>query len=331
MMQIDHPPSFAGTYFFVRLRQIEKQMTLSEEIKAKALALGFDACGICRATDSGEEKRYMQWLRDHCQGTMGYLERNIDKRLDPRLLVEGARSIVSVALNYYPPVRLPGKVPQFAYYAYGKDYHEVIREKLAHLLDWIRERHPSVTGRSFTDSAPVLERFWAAQAGLGFIGKNTLLIIPGKGSYFFLGELIIDMELDYDAPVSENCGDCTRCLRSCPTNAIEKPYRLNASMCISYQTIENKGEISPDILPNLRNNVYGCDICQKVCPWNRDATAHNTPEFLPTDDFLSLDLEQLLEMNEDRWRHIFRHSAVKRAKFTGLKRNAEAISKSRNK
>lgn len=306
-------------------------MAFSDEIKQKALDLGFDACGICRATESGEEERYMQWLQDHWQGGMGYMERNIDKRLDPRLLVEGARSIISVALNYYPPVKLPGKVPQFAYYAYGKDYHEVVREKLRYLFEWIRERVPDVTGRYFSDSAPVLERFWAARAGLGFIGKNTLLIIPGKGSYFFLGELIIDIELDYDEPVTENCGDCTRCLRSCPTNAIEEPYRLNATRCISYQTIENKGEIAPEIAPNLRNNVYGCDICQKVCPWNRDAMSHNIPEFMPSDAFLKLDLEQIMEMDEDRWNHIFRQSAVKRAKLSGLKRNASAISKSRRK
>ena len=306
-------------------------MAFSDEIKQKALDLGFDACGICRATESGEEERYMQWLQDHWQGGMGYMERNIDKRLDPRLLVEGARSIISVALNYYPPIKLPGKVPQFAYYAYGKDYHEVVREKLRCLFEWIRERVPDVTGRYFSDSAPVLERFWAARAGLGFIGKNTLLIIPGKGSYFFLGELIIDIELDYDEPVTENCGDCTRCLRSCPTNAIEEPYRLNATRCISYQTIENKGEIAPEIVPNLRNNVYGCDICQKVCPWNRDAMSHNIPEFMPSDAFLKLDLEQIMEMDEDRWNHIFRQSAVKRAKLSGLKRNASAISKSRRK
>ena len=306
-------------------------MAFSDEIKQKALDLGFDACGICRATESGEEERYMQWLQDHWQGGMGYMERNIDKRLDPRLLVEGARSIISVALNYYPPVKLPGKVPQFAYYAYGKDYHEVVREKLRCLFEWIRERVPDVTGRYFSDSAPVLERFWAARAGLGFIGKNTLLIIPGKGSYFFLGELIIDIELDYNEPVTENCGDCTRCLRSCPTNAIEEPYRLNATRCISYQTIENKGEIAPEIVPNLRNNVYGCDICQKVCPWNRDAMSHNIPEFMPSDAFLKLDLEQIMEMDEDRWNHIFRQSAVKRAKLSGLKRNASAISKSRRK
>lgn len=305
--------------------------TFSEEIKQQALALGFDACGICRADDSGEEARYLAWIGENCHGGMDYLARNIDKRLDPRKLVDGARSIISVALNYYPPVKLPGKVPQFAYYAYGRDYHEVMREKLGSLYDWIKERSPEVKGRYFSDSAPVLERFWAAQAGLGFIGKNTLLIIPGKGSYFFLGELIVNLELDYDSPVSENCGDCRRCLNSCPTGAIEKPYRLNANKCISYQTIENRGEISPDIVPNLRNNVFGCDICQKVCPWNRDATPHATPELMPSEDFLSLDLDKLTEMDEEGFRDIFRHSAVRRAKFSGLKRNVAAISKTRGK
>ena len=310
---------------------MESQATFTEEIKQQALALGFDACGICRADNSGEEARYMSWIGEHCQSGMTYLERNIDKRIDPRLLVEGAQSIISVALNYYPSVKLPGKVPQFAYYAYGQDYHEVMWEKLNSLFEWIRGRFPEVTGRCFSDSAPVLERFWAAQAGIGFVGKNTLLIIPGKGSYFFLGELIINLQLDYDTPISENCGDCRRCLRSCPTGAIEKPHWVNADKCISYQTIENKGDISSDIVPNLRNNVFGCDICQKVCPWNRDAQPHNTPALMPSEAFLSLDLAQLTGMSEETYRDIFRHSAVKRTKYAGLKRNAEAISKSRNK
>ena len=306
-------------------------MTFSEEIKQQAYALGFDACGICRAADSGEEARYRQWLSENGHAGMDYMERNIDKRLDPRLLVEGARSVVSVALNYYPHRKLPEEVPQFAYYAYGRDYHEVVRGKLRQLFDWIRERVPAVTGRYFSDSAPVLERFWAAQAGLGFIGKHTLLIIPGKGSFFFLGELIIDIELDYDSPVTQNCGRCRRCLDACPTGALEQPYRLDARKCISWQTIENKGEISPDIVPLLHNNVYGCDICQKVCPWNHYARPHATPELMPSEAFMALDLQRLRTMDEADYREIFRHSAVKRAKFSGLKRNAEAISKSHNK
>ena len=306
-------------------------MTFSQEIKQQAYSLGFDACGICRATDSGEEARYRQWISENGHAGMDYMARNIDKRLDPRLLVEGARSVVSVALNYYPHRKLADEVPQFAYYAYGRDYHEVVRGKLRQLFDWIKERVPAVTGRYFSDSAPVLERFWAAQAGLGFIGKNTLLIIPGKGSFFFLGELIIDIELDYDSPVSQNCGKCRRCLDACPTGAIEQPHRLNARKCISWQTIENRGEISPDIVPLLHNNVYGCDICQKVCPWNHYSRPHSTPELMPSEAFMALDLQQLRSMDEEDYRALFRHSAVKRAKFSGLKRNAEAISKSQNK
>ena len=306
-------------------------MTFSEEIKQYALSLGFDACGICRATDSGEEERYMRWLAENGHAGMTYMARNIDKRLDPGLLVEGARSVISVALNYYPHERLPDEVPQFAYYAYGKDYHDIVREKLGRLFEFVKSRYAGVSGRYFSDSAPVLERFWAAQAGLGFIGKNTLLIIPGKGSYFFLGELIIDMELEYDSPITRNCGKCRRCLDACPTGAIERPHYLNANKCISYQTIENRDEISPGIVPLLSNNVYGCDICQKVCPWNRYARPHTTPEFMPSDEFLSLDLKKLIDMDEEDYRRIFHKSAVKRAKFSGLKRNVIAISKTPDK
>lgn len=300
-------------------------MTFSEEIKQYAHSLGFDACGISRARDSEQEANYMKWLSEECHADMGYLERNIEKRLDPRLLVEGAKSIISVALNYYPHQTLPQDVPQFAYYAYGEDYHYVVRGKLKQLFDFIKTRFPETSGRYFSDSAPVLERFWAAQAGIGFVGKNTLLIIPGKGSYFFLGELIVDIELDYDAPISQNCGKCRRCIEACPTGAIEKPHWLNANKCISYQTIENKGEISPEIVPKLSNNVYGCDICQKVCPWNRFAKPHQTNEFFPSEEFLSLDEEKLLEMDEETYRRIFKKSAVKRAKFAGLKRNINTL------
>lgn len=302
-------------------------MSFSEEIKQYALSLGFDACGICRARNSEQEANYMKWLSEECHADMAYLERNIDKRMDPRLLVDGAKSIISVALNYFPHSFQHENVPKFAYYAYGEDYHDVVKGKLKQLFDFIKLRFPDVSGRYFSDSAPVLERFWAAQAGLGFIGKNTLLIIPRKGSYFFLGELILDLELDYDSPINLNCGKCRRCLDACPTGALEKPHWLNARKCISYQTIENKDDISPEIAPLLSNNVYGCDICQIVCPWNRYARSHTTPEFLPSPEFLSLDYEKLKEMDEETYRHIFRKSAVKRAKFSGLKRNVIVLGK----
>ncbi|HBL34006.1 MAG TPA: tRNA epoxyqueuosine(34) reductase QueG [Porphyromonadaceae bacterium] len=300
-------------------------MIFSEEIKQQAFALGFDACGICRAEDSGREAEYMRWLADECHADMGYLERNIDKRLDPRLLIEGAKSVICVALNYYPQRTLPDNVPQFAYYAYGQDYHDVLRDKLKRLFDFIKQRAPEAEGRYFSDSAPVLERYWAAQSGLGFVGKNSLLIIPRKGSYFFLGELILNLELEYDAPLTRSCGKCRRCMDACPTQAIEAPYRINAKRCISYQTIENKGEIDEELAPCLHNNVYGCDICQKVCPWNRFATPHHTPEFNPSDEFLSLDADKLLEMNVEDYQRIFKKSPVKRAKFEGLKRNIRTL------
>lgn len=302
-------------------------MTFSEEIKQFALSLGFDACGICCAKNSGQEAKYLDWISRNCHADMTYLERNIDKRLDPRLLVDNAKSVICVALNYYPREKMPDNVPQFAYYAYGEDYHDVVKAKLNQLFNFIKLSYPDVSGRVFSDSAPVLERFWAAQAGIGFVGKNSLIIIPNKGSYFFLGELIIDLELDYDKPISRNCGNCTRCIDSCPTNAIEKPYRINANRCISYQTIENKNEIAPDVVSRLNNNVYGCDICQKVCPWNRFAKPHNTPDFIPSESFLSLDMEKLSEMDEDTFKNVFKNSAVKRAKFAGLKRNVEALNR----
>lgn len=306
-------------------------MSFSEEIKKEALRLGFDACGISPAGNSGEEERYMKWIEDNWHADMHYMARNIDKRVDPRLLVEGAKSIISVALNYYPHKKQASHAPQFAYYAYGKDYHDVIRGKLKKLFEFISARQPELTGRYFSDSAPVLERFWAAQAGIGFVGKNSLLIIPGKGSFFFLGELIIDIELEYDSPIAENCGSCTRCLDGCPTSAIEEPYKVNANKCISYQTIENRGEISSYVAPRLKNYVFGCDICQKVCPWNRVSTPHNTIEFMPNDSFMNLDLKKMLEMDEEEYREVFRGSAVKRAKFAGLKRNVIAVSKTRKK
>jgi epoxyqueuosine reductase len=294
-------------------------MAFSEQIKQYALSLGFDACGICKAerVDTKTENAYMQWLSKNGNADMDYLARNIEKRFDPRLLVKGAKSIICVALNYFPHEMLPENVPQFAYYAYGEDYHDVVKAKLKQLFDFIKQRFPEASGRYFSDSAPVLEQYWAAHAGIGFVGKNGLLIIPRKGSYFFLGELIIDIELEYDVPISQNCGNCCRCLNTCPTNAIKKPYFLDANKCISYQTIENKGEVT--VL--LHNNVYGCDICQKSCPFNRFAAPHRTKEFIPSEMFLSLDFEKLNTMNEEIFREVFRKSAVKRMKFEGLKRN----------
>lgn len=300
---------------------------IAEQIKEQAVFLGFDACGICCAEDvsSTHQEHYNNWLTNNYQAEMGYMERNIDKRFDPRLLVEGAKSVICVALNYYPQTLQKKDAPQFAYYAYGKDYHDVMKAKLQNLLSHIQTLIPSASGRVFCDTAPVLERYWAAKAGLGFIGKNTLLIIPKKGSYLFLGCLIIDQQLAYDAPLKLSCGTCNSCQVACPTKAFEKPYVLNSRKCISYQTIENKQEIDAEITPLLNNRLYGCDACQQVCPWNRFATANQTIDFVPSDNFLALDYQKLANLSVDDYQRIFKGSAVKRAKYQGLMRNLRAL------
>lgn len=304
---------------------------LSLLIKEYAISIGFDACGICEAEpiDIDIEKKYTAWLKNNYQADMSYLARNTEKRIDPRLLVDNAKSIISVALNYYPQSKQPSTVPQFAYYSYGLDYHDVVKEKLNKLFAYITSLDPEIEGRSFCDTAPVLERYWAAKSGLGFIGKNTLLIIPKKGSYLFLGEIILNKSLIYDKPLNLSCGKCTRCIEACPTQAIEKPYLLNSNQCISYQTIENKGEIKVDVIPKLNNRIYGCDICQEICPWNRYAKPHKTDKFLPKDEFLQLDQQSLSAMKVEDYQRIFKGSAIKRAKFSGLKRNLEAALKNK--
>lgn len=297
------------------------------QIKEYASTLGFDACGVCRAEAISEDDiiHLDKWIAEGYHADMDYLARNTEKRVDPTLLVEGARSIISLALNYYPHEKQPESAPQFAYYAYGKDYHDVMKEKLSLLLDFIKTLLPDVGGRVFCDTAPLMERYWAAKAGVGFVGKNTLLIIPKKGSYFFLGEIVIDKILDYDKPLSLSCGKCTRCIDACPTNALEKPHLLNANKCISYQTIENKGEIVDSIKPLLNNRMYGCDICQQVCPWNRYAKPHKTEEFKPKIEFLALDYTSINDMQVEDYQRIFKGSAIKRAKYSGLMRNIKAL------
>jgi len=306
-------------------------MILSLQIKNYAYSLGFDACGICKVNpvDAEEQKYFKGWIENSYQADMDYMARNMDKRCNPALLVENSHSIVCVALNYYPQVIQPEVNPQFAYYAYGKDYHEVVKAKLQKLLDYIKSLSPTVEGRTFVDTAPVLERYWAAKAGLGFIGKNSLLIIPKKGSYFFLGELIINLELEYDIPLNLSCGNCTRCIDACPTKAIVSSKVVNANRCISYQTIENRGEIDKNVIPKLNNRFYGCDICQQVCPWNRYARPHKTEEFNPSAAFLDLSFDKLDDLTVEEYQQIFKGSAVKRAKFTGLKRNLEALKQNR--
>ncbi|MEN9917930.1 MAG: tRNA epoxyqueuosine(34) reductase QueG [Bacteroidota bacterium] len=306
---------------------MDLSLSISQQIKEHALSLGFDACGICsaEAIDKQEEEHLLKWIDNGYNGDMHYLAKNTDKRCDPRLLVDNAKSIICVALNYYPQQKQESTAPQIAYYAYGKDYHDVMKEKLQMLFGYIKKLIPHVTGRVFVDTAPVMERYWAAKAGIGFVGKNTLLIIPKKGSYFFLGEIIIDVSLAYDQPLDISCGNCSRCMQACPTSAIEKPRLLNATKCISYQTIENKGEIAKQIRPLLNNKLYGCDICQQVCPWNKFAKPHTTPEFVPKDELLAIDYDTLAHMSIEDYQRIFKGSAMKRAKYSGLMRNYEAL------
>ncbi|KAA6343742.1 Epoxyqueuosine reductase [termite gut metagenome] len=293
------------------------------KIKKEALRLGFSACGIASAGNVNENIHYFrEWIAAGHHAGMTYLENYFEKRHHPYLLVEGVRSIVSVALNYYPERLLDEEQYQFAYYAYGKDYHEVMCRKLNDLFSFIhKELHP-VHGAVFCDTAPILERYWAWRAGLGWIGKNTQLVIPKSGSYFFLGELFLDMELIYDSPFRrEHCGSCIRCLNACPSKALEQPYKLNARRCLSYLTIENRGAIPEGAI--LGNRIYGCDECQKVCPWNRFAVPCNIQEFQPLPAFLEMRKKDWRALTEEQYRILFKGSAVKRAKYEGLKRNIE--------
>ena len=298
----------------------------TNRIKAEALRLGFSACGIAPAEPitPEAEQHFKEWLSAGHQGEMAYMENNLEKRCDPRLLVEGTRSIVSVALNYYPQQQLRKDQYQFAWYAYGKDYHDVMREKMNALFSYINEQICPVNGRVFCDTAPVLDRYWAWRAGLGWIGKNTQLIIPRAGSTFFLGELFLDIELDYDTPQKNRCGNCNRCQQACPTQAFEAPYKLNATKCLSYLTIESRSEIPPQYASKMDGRIYGCDECQRVCPWTRFATPCTTPELQPSQDFMLMSKEDWHTLTEEQYRTLFKGSAVKRAKYSGLLRNIEA-------
>jgi epoxyqueuosine reductase len=295
-------------------------------IKATAHKLGFSFCGLSRAEFLEEEApRLEAWLRRHYQGKMQYLENYFDKRLDPTLLVPGARSVVSLLYNYYPENTLAsGSSPasyKVARYAYGEDYHVVIKEKLQEFLQAIRANIGEVNGRAFVDSAPVMERVWAKKGGLGWIGKNSLLLNRDAGSFFFLAELIIDLELEYDGPVKDYCGTCTACMDACPTDAIPEPYVVDGSKCISYFTIELKEEIPAEVKGKFQNWIFGCDICQEVCPWNRFAKPHHEPRFNPSPEVQGFSNEDWRELTEEVFRDVFRKSPLKRTRYDGIKRN----------
>lgn len=298
-------------------------MFSAAEIKEKAKKTGFDACGIAQvATADTEALFFDRWLKEGNHAGMAYMENHREIRLNPAGLVEGAKTVISVALNYYPEQKLPPEAPHIAYYAYGKDYHFVIKEMLNELWSAVTGQTDTGTARFFTDSAPILERYWAWKAGLGWIGKNTNLIIPGKGSFFFLGEIVTSLEADhYDMPQKDRCGSCSRCLEACPTEALEGPRHLNARKCLSYLTIENRGEIPAEQAACLGNRLYGCDTCQEVCPWNRFARPTRIEAFRPAPALLSLRKEDLKGFSREEYNRIFAKSAVKRAKYEGLIRN----------
>lgn len=294
------------------------------------MRLGFMQCGIAKAGFLEEEAPKLEkWLHDNHHGQMAYMENHFDKRLDPRLLVENAKSVISLTLNYFPSAQQTDPdAPKISKYAYGADYHEVIKEKLFGLLNFITEEIGEVAGRAFVDSAPVLDRAWAKHAGIGWIGKNSNLINKKNGSFFFLAELIVDLELEYDNPFqTDHCGTCTKCIDACPTEAILSPFVIDAKKCISYLTIELREEIDTGFKDKMDNWMFGCDVCQDVCPWNRFATPHSEPKFKPNEQLLQMKREDWLDITEDVFKVVFKNSAVKRTKFKGLTRNIDFIKK----
>lgn len=299
----------------------------TQHVKSIASALGFSFCGISKAEFLEEEApRLEEWLNRGYAGKMSYLEKNFDKRLDPRLLVPGAKSVVSLMYNYYPEkTELAGDL-KISKYAYGEDYHTVIKDLLYEMVAKIRERVGDVDGRVFVDSAPVMERAWAAKGGLGWVGKNSLLLNRQQGSFFFLAELILDLDLLPDGPAKDYCGTCTACMDACPTNAIPEPYVVDGSACISYFTIELKEEIPVDMKGKFENWIFGCDICQDVCPWNRFAKPHAQHRFDPSKELQHLTPTQWNEMTEDVFHRVFRNSPLQRTGYEGIKRNIRFVS-----
>ncbi|HWY38803.1 MAG TPA: tRNA epoxyqueuosine(34) reductase QueG [Bacteroidia bacterium] len=295
-------------------------------IKQLSKQLGFDYCGISKAQFLEEEApRLEKWLAGNMHGEMKYMENYFDKRLDPRLLVEGAKSVVSLLLNYFPEEKQNSSAPKISKYAYGSDYHFVIKEKCKELIDHLKKEIGDVNGRCFVDSAPVMDKAWAQKGGLGWIGKNTNLITKESGSFFFVAEIIIDVELEYDSAIKDYCGTCTKCIDACPTQAIVEPYIVDGSKCISYFTIELKENIPADYKNKFDNWAFGCDVCQDVCPWNRFSKPHNEPLFNNQHKLLDWNNEEWQEITEEVFRKTFKNSAVKRTGFKGLKRNLEFI------
>ncbi len=301
---------------------------ISKKIKDFALELGFHSCGISKADFLAEDAHHLKkWLDQNHEGEMTYMRNHFEKRTDPRLLVENAKSVISVLLNYYPEKVLQDDDQyKISKYAYGTDYHFVMKDKLTELLNFIEVEFGEKTARIFVDSAPVLDRRWAQKSGLGWIGKNTCLITKEQGSFFFIGEIILDLDLQADEPIADFCGSCTKCLQACPTNALIAPNRLDSRKCISYLTIENKKDIPESYKGKFDNWIFGCDICQDVCPWNKKAIPTLIPELKPTVEFSEMKKENWETLGQEKFKKLFKNSAVLRTKFAGLKRNINFIS-----
>lgn len=294
--------------------------------------MGFDFCGISKATKlHDEEAKLDAWLSRGYHGKMTYMENHFDKRLDPTKLVPGAKSVISLLYNYFPENETKNQTYKVAKYAYGDDYHFVVKDKLKSLINFLGDEIGKIYGRVFVDSAPVMERQWAAKSGLGWIGKNTLLINKSQGSYFFLAEMIIDLELDEDGPIKDYCGTCTKCMDACPTDAFIDARVLDASKCISYLTIELKDEIPGDFLGQYQDWVFGCDICQDVCPWNRFSQPHDEPEFNILEGIHKIQNGKWDAVSEDEFNKLFKRSPLKRTKYKGLKRNIDFVNKKPHK
>jgi epoxyqueuosine reductase len=299
----------------------------SQLIKAEAKRLGFSFCGISKAGFLENEAASLEkWLNEGRNGKMAYMENHFDKRLDPTLLVAGAKSVISFLYNYHnPEPKFGSNQYKISQYAFGEDYHLVVKDKLRELMLYIEETIGEVNGRAFVDSAPVLEKAWAQKSGLGWMGKNGNIINKKAGSYFFLSELILDLELDYDKPVTDHCGSCTACIDACPTEAIYEPQKVDGSKCISYFTIELKDAIPQEMKGTWENWIFGCDICMEVCPWNRFSKKHQEPRFEPKVDWLVFEKKDWEEITEDVFQEIFKKSPLKRAKYNGLKKNIDFL------
>ncbi len=303
--------------------------SLTDKIREEAFRLGFLDCGFSKVRPLAEhEKKYQDWLQQSHHASMDYMVRNIDKRINPALLVDGAKTVISLLYNYYSSEKLEGSPLKIARYAYGKDYHEVVKEKLKRLDQFIKDLAGEVNQRCFVDSAPILERAWAQNSGLGWIGKNSCLVSRKHGSFFFIAEIITSLEVEEEqASVKDYCGSCHKCIDACPTQAITANSTINSNRCISYQTIENRGNIPSDLKGKFHNYIFGCDICQDVCPWNRKASPHAEPLFSLKEELRKMSLVDWETLNEEKYRQIFKGSPVKRTKFSGLKRNiAMAVS-----